>query len=123
MYNMSDSEELSFSTCVRGYHIYKDIWTPTVGEILCCARQMNNMVDRYAVSVNKIVGHFPKKFSKIFSLFLRRGGVVACEVTSTRRHSTDLVLGGLEISCLLQIKGERKSMYVLRKLLRIERFL
>ena len=29
---MADSEELSFSTCVRGYHIYKDIWTPKVGE-------------------------------------------------------------------------------------------
>ena len=84
---------------------------------------MNNMVDRYAVSVNKgtdIVGHLPKKFSKIFSLFLRRGGVVTCEVTGTRRRSTDLVQGGLEIPCLLQIKGERKSMSVLKKLLQIE---
>ena len=119
---MADSE-LYFSTCVRRYHIYKDIWTPAVGEKLCCARQMNNMVDRYAVSVSKgtdIVEHLPKKFEDLF-IVPCRGGVVTCEVTGTRRRSTDLVQGGLEILCLLQMKGERKSMSVLKKLLQIER--
>ncbi len=48
-------EEFSFSACVRGYYIYKDIqvWIPTVGEKRSCARQMNNNVYRNAVSDNK----------------------------------------------------------------------
>ena len=32
--------------------------------------------------------------------------MVTCEVTGTRRRSTDLIQGGLEIPCLLKIHGE-----------------
>ena len=48
-----------------------------LGEILPCHRETANVSDRYAVAVLKddvVVGHLPKKFSKMFSLFLRRGG-------------------------------------------------
>ncbi len=40
-------------SCVRGYHIYKDIWDAEVGEELQCARESDNSVDRYAVAVRK----------------------------------------------------------------------
>ena len=36
--------------CVRGYHIYKDIRTAAVGEILFCVREPTNASDRYAVA-------------------------------------------------------------------------
>ena len=52
----------------------------------------------------------------MFSLFLRRGGVVTCEVTGTRKPSTDLPQGGLEIPCLLRIKGKKKHISTLKKL-------
>ena len=39
--------------CVRGYHIYKDIWTAAVGEILFCVREPTNASDRYAVAVTR----------------------------------------------------------------------
>ena len=46
---------------IRGYHLYKDVWTPTIGEILECRAQPGNRFDRYSVSVLKdagtIVGH------------------------------------------------------------------
>ena len=103
------ADELTLSSYIRGFHVYREIWTPVIGEVLTCKRQPSNMVDRYAVRVVKgteTVGHLPKKILKIFSLFIRRGGMVTCEVTGTRRRSTDLIQGGLEIPCLLKIHGE-----------------
>ena len=47
----------------------------------------------YAVAVIRsglVVGHLPKKISRVCSLFLRRGGTIYCIVTNTRRYSTDL---------------------------------
>ena len=34
--------------CVRGQHIYKDIWYAVVGEAPVCEREPNNFQDRYA---------------------------------------------------------------------------
>ena len=63
------ADELTLSSCIRGFHVYREIWTPVIGEVLTCKRQPSNMVDRYAVRVVKgteTVGHLPKKISKIF---------------------------------------------------------
>ena len=49
-----------------------------------CVREPRNTVDRYAVAVVKadgtVVGHLPKKISTMTSLFIRRGGLISCEV-------------------------------------------
>ena len=83
-------------TCrVRGYRVYKDIWAAAIGEELVCGREPTNMADRYAVAVLKqetIIGHLPRKISKVCSLFLRRGGSIRCAVTGSRRHPSDLSL-------------------------------
>ena len=45
-------------SCVRGYHVYKDVWTAVVGEELVWKR--GNSHDDYAVSVIKdsvVVGY------------------------------------------------------------------
>ena len=86
--------------CVRGYHVYQRLWTSTVGEHLSCRREHTNENDRYAVAVMKddtVIGHVPRKFSRVCSLFLRRGGNIICVVTGTWRYSVDLPQGGLEI--------------------------
>ena len=73
---------------VQGYHIYKDIWTAMIGEDLLCEREPFNVVDRYAVAVLKddtIVGHIPKKISRIRSLFIVRDGAIACIPIRGRR--------------------------------------
>ena len=36
--------------CVRGYHVYKNIWDASIGEELACQREPSNGVDRYAVA-------------------------------------------------------------------------
>ena len=42
--------------------------------------------------------------STICSIFLRQGGTVEYLVAGTRRHSSDLPQGGLEVTCLLKFK-------------------
>ncbi len=37
--------------CVRGYHVYKDVWEAAIGEVLVCRREPTNVIDRYAVAV------------------------------------------------------------------------
>uniref|UniRef100_A0A1X7TR33 Uncharacterized protein n=1 Tax=Amphimedon queenslandica TaxID=400682 RepID=A0A1X7TR33_AMPQE len=109
-----------FPSCIRGYHVYQERWTPFIGETLSCARETNNRHDQFAVKVMKsgtIVGHLPRKISSTCSLFLRRGGRIDCKVTGARRYSRDLIQGGLEIPCLLLIEGESMVIDKVKQLL------
>ena len=75
-------------SCIRGFHIYKDFWTPVLREVLVCKRDKRNARDQYAVSILKdetVVGHLPMKISKVCSLFLKRRGTIQCKVTGARR--------------------------------------
>ena len=54
-----------------------------------------------------VIGHLPRKLSKICSLFIRRGGSICCIVTGGRRYSADLPQGGLEIKVTYFIYGPR----------------
>ncbi len=88
-----------------GITFNKDIWDAMIGERLPCIREPANQIDRYAVAIKKsdgtIIGHLPKKISKLCSLFLRRGGLIECIVSGRRRNSAYLQQGGLEIPCNL----------------------
>ena len=60
---------------IRGYHIYKDDWTPFTGEHLLLRREPDNLKDKSAVAVikdGKIVGHIPYNMSNTVSQILRR---------------------------------------------------
>ena len=105
----------SIESSVRGYHIYKDIWEAAEGEMLHCTRENSNSHDPFAVAIVKnglsgtrtIVGHVPRKFSAICSLFLRRSGsTITCRIIGSRRYSVDLPQGGLEIPCMLTFSGQ-----------------
>ena len=77
-------------SCVRGYHVYKDIWDPVVGETLNCECEDRNYKDPYAVGVKKVgttVGHVPRVTSCICTLFLRCGGVIKATVTGAIQYS------------------------------------
>ena len=94
---------------IRGYHIYKDIWTAAIGELLLCKREVRNISDPYAVAVvngEVVVGHVPRSISTLCSLFLDRGGVITCEVIGPRQYSRDLPQGGLELPCKLTFSGQ-----------------
>ena len=53
-------ETLSLASAVRGYHVYRDVWKPSIGEKLVAKREFNNPMDKHGVKVvkgDKTVGH------------------------------------------------------------------
>ena len=49
-------------SCVRGFHVYQDIWLPITGERLPCQAEDSNDTDTFAVAIKKradITGHVP----------------------------------------------------------------
>ena len=47
---------------IKGYHVYKSVWTPTLQEQVYGETEPHNPVDKYAVAVEKdekVVGHLP----------------------------------------------------------------
>ena len=112
-------ETFGKESCVRGYHIYQDQWEAAIGEELECHHERGNAADAYAVSVMRegtIIGHLPRKISRLCTLFIRRGGVIQCRITGRQKHSSDLPQGGLQIPCFLSFEGEAKDIKKLVKL-------
>ena len=75
---------------VKGYHVYKTLWNPLIGEFLSREREPDNLIDKYAVCVkkeNKIVGHLPLgksgKFAKTIFYFLRADELSLCKIVVT----------------------------------------
>jgi len=99
---MDSRMEFRMTSCVRGYHVCSESWVAVLGEELHCEREMGNMMDWYAVCVKKLgtsetTGHLPQKISRRCSMFLQSGGHFIATVTGSRRYSSDLVQGGIEI--------------------------
>ena len=87
--NMS---EFSFTAAVRGFHVYRRVWLPPVGQRLSAEREHENIDDRFAIAVREhggtradevsrpLVKHLPREFSKVLWYFLLHRGVIECEV-------------------------------------------
>ena len=98
-------------SCVRGYHIYKDLWDASIGDDTLREREPFNDANQYGVAVLKddtVVSHIPRKISRICSLFLARGGAITC-IPIGRRYFSDLPQGELEIPCKLAFTGKLKE--------------
>ena len=44
-------ESFELYSAVRGYHVYRDVWEPSVGEKLVARREFDNHFDKFAVKV------------------------------------------------------------------------
>ena len=99
--NKRSMEETEKDCCIRGYHVYNDIWEAAVGESLTCERETNNSRDRYAFTVKKsetVIGHLPRKVARLCYRFLLLGGMVDCIVSGSRKYSADLPQGWLDMA-------------------------
>ena len=113
-------ETFSFASAVHGYHVYRDVWKPSIGEKLVAKQEFNNPMDKHAVKVVKgdeTVGHLPREFSRIAWYFLGRSGEISVEVIGRRRHCKQLC-GGMEILCQLEFNcSSKEQMKRLKELL------
>ena len=68
--------KVQFNSVVRGHHIYKDDWTPKIGEILEAKKDTREEAvanDKYAIGLykgDKLVGHIPIEISRLSYHFL-----------------------------------------------------
>ena len=115
-----ESSGFVINSVVRGYNVYKDIWTSARGEELQCQRETGNVHDLYAVSVmqrGNTVGHFSRKISTVCNLFIRQGGTITYMITGNRQYSADLPQGALEIPCQCVFNGNNKVVHKAQKML------
>ena len=85
-------DSLSWGSVIRGHHIYKDIWTPFVGEILHVEQEARNLEeDRFAVAIVKvetIVCHVPHEVLRLlWHSFIQHDGTVSCKVTGLTQEA------------------------------------
>ena len=73
---MAMMEEYVVVSSVRGHHVYKDIWTPAIGEVLTCTQELTNVHDVAVKRSADIVGHVPRSISYLCYLFIERGGII-----------------------------------------------
>ena len=110
-----DMETFAFTSAVRGYHVYQDLFTPSIGENLAAKREFNNAMDKHAVKVargDETVGQLPRKFSRIVWYFLARSGEISVEVIGRRG------CGRMEVPWQFEFNFSNKvKMKVLKELL------
>ena len=98
--------EVQFTSFILGHHIYKSVWTPTLGQKLNCPDydcKEAKQHDEYAIGTyleantgSELVGHVPMELSYLICTFLRAYGdnEVSVKVTGSRRLENGLVVPG-----------------------------
>ena len=97
-------------SCVRGFHVYKNIRTPTVNKQLKTRQEQEKPKDRFAVAVYKddpnpveTVGHVPKECLGYSTCFTACWG----DSTGPKKYPA-LVQSGLKIPCKYKFLGKKK---------------
>ena len=80
----------SMESFVTGHHVYKDRWSPQIGEILAVRRYEGNRHDPYAIGVfkgNVLVGHVPRCKKSDISSWLRTPATRVRALVTGRRQN------------------------------------
>lgn len=102
--------EFSFTSFVTGHHVYKEVWTPVIGEKVRFCREPENPHDRYAVAAykdEKIVGHIPRTISKPCFFAILAGAKLKATVSGARQNTRN---NGLEVPVKYFVKGPYEHM-------------
>ena len=88
--------EFIIDSAIRGFHVYKSLWTLEIGKELSTVQETANTHDRFAVAIWKgtlTIGHVPAEISKVCWFFLWRGGTIKCRVSTDRHRRSRLEQG------------------------------
>ena len=92
---------------IRGFHDYRHVWQPEIGESLIFKNEPSNAKDRLAVSVQKegqVVGHVPRNLAPLLFYFLNREankGFVKVKARAVNRGAGM----GMEVPCVYTLCG------------------
>ena len=122
---MNDRQTLRIPSWIRGFHVYKDWWTTTCGEILPLQPEPENAEDKNAVAVlkeSRVMGHIPydlantKDRTRIITHFIskltNRGSVEFSGKAVSRGGGL-----GMEIPCVYNFDGPSKHVNLLQQLI------
>ena len=93
--NVCISYVFEFQSHVIGHQVYKDIWTPTLGEKLSTTAEPENHNDKYVVKVlkdNEVVGHVPSDILKYCTSAILCGRTIKCEIAGKRQNKRGMGL-------------------------------
>ena len=107
---------------IKGYHVYKSVWTPTLQEQVYGEIEPHNPVDKYAVVVKndeKVVGHLPLgengRFAKSIFYFLRADPYGKCNITVTGKAVNLGDGNGMQVPCILHLSGQTSMVKILKQ--------
>jgi len=108
---------------VMGYHVYKNNWTPSVGDEFQGFMESTNIMDKYAVAVKKddgeVIGHLPLgksgKFAKTIFYFLKTDKTHGCTITVTGKAINARDGLGMKVPCKLSFIAEKKFIDILQE--------
>ena len=124
---------IKFQSLIRGHHVYKNVWSPYIGETLIAHpdnREEAQEYDKYAIGIYKknndgseeLVGHAPIELSSLLYHFLQASAenCVNVEIIGKRKREVGLVVPAKydaltknkKISMVLEKElSKRKNMY------------
>ena len=113
---------IELETLIKGHHVYKDIWTPKLGEELEVRIEPDNHVDKFSVCIKKdgkIAGHLKKgasgRFAKTIYYFLCSDYYSSCvaKVSGKRYNLKDGE--GLQVPCSLRLIGKKRYLGIVKQ--------
>ena len=122
---MNDRQTLRIPSWIRGFHVYKDWWTPTCGEILPLQPEPENTEDKNAVAVlkeSRVIGHIPYHLANTKD----RTGIITHFISKPTNRGSVEVSGkavnrggglGMEIPCVYNFDGPSKHVNLLQQLI------
>ena len=106
---------------IKGYHVYKSVWTPTLQEQVYGEIEPHNPVDKYALAFKKdekVIGHLPSgengKFAKTTFYFLRADPYAKCIITVVGEALNQGDGDGMQVPCILHLSGQTSMVEILK---------
>ena len=106
-----------FITGLRGFHVYRDIWKPSLNQFINFKQERNNRYDRFAVVgmtklpgtlAASIVGHVPPELSSFIWYAIEKCARITATLVSTQAKDSPLIQGGLEIPVIIKDEWENE---------------
>lgn len=107
-------KQFAFDCASRGYHVYRDVWNPRIGQKLHIEQDNANVHDPFAMAIKatqrgkliywETVGHIPREISRFCYYFVNYGGALEGRVRDSKYRPSPIPSGGLEIPIRLIVK-------------------
>ena len=95
----SSSKGFVFTAAIRGFHVYRDVWSPEENEELIGLHEERNAFDMFAIKTCRMgdrttVGHLLREISRPTKHFFHRRAKVTAKLLSTNYRKSQLFQGG-----------------------------